>query len=127
MSTKQPNVWSIFVVCALAVSNIFAQGKEEILPKLKGLLPAEVSREEAVYFGSQPSEDVLPVIMEAASPDAFQRIENLGGKINTKAGNLATVQLPKKILKKVALLPEVLSLEYNKVYIELPKKSYSKN
>ena len=96
-----------------------AQIPENILPKLQGLLPMEVFHEPEVYFGSADlkpnAAPNLPVIIEVTALEIFSEIENLGGRVNTREGNLATVQLPKKSLAGVAALPGVISLEYNKV------------
>jgi subtilisin family serine protease len=97
-----------------------AQIPENIRPKLQGLLPMEVFHDQEVYFGSADLKPGvvtdIPVIIEVTSPAIFSEIETLGGRVNTREGNLATVQLPKKSLAGVAALPGVISLEYNKVF-----------
>ncbi len=101
-------------------SQATAQIPENIRPKLQGLLPMEVFHEPEVYFGSADlkpnAAPNLPVIIEVTAPEIFSEIENLGGHVNTREGNLATVQLPKKSLASVAALPGVISVEYNKVF-----------
>ncbi len=118
---KNQKCWNIVFLWFLFVMNITAQNTDEVMSKLTGLLPAEVSREVDIYFGSQPSEEEIPVIIEVTTPEIFQKIETLGGKINTREGNLATVQLPKKSLVNVALLDDVVTIEYNKVYLQNDK------
>ncbi len=110
----------------IVISNWFvfsqatAQIPENILPKLQGLLSMEVFHEPEVYFGTADlkpnAAPNLPVIIEVTAPEIFSEIENLGGRVNTREGNLATVQLPKKSLASVAALPGVISVEYNKVF-----------
>lgn len=110
----------LLLILLFLVESASSQTPESIRPKLLGLLPVEVMREHEVYFGSADpnphSATTIPVIIEVSSPEALLDIEALGGRVNTREGHLATVQLPKKMLAEVAALPDVVSIEYNKVF-----------
>lgn len=118
MKIQKPTL--VLLGCLFIFGSAIAQIPENIRPKLQGLLPFETLREADVYFGSSElktgSPADIPVVIEVSAPEIFTEIENLGGRVNTRDGNLATVQLPKKLLAAVAILPGVVSLEYNKVW-----------
>ena len=109
----------LLLLLQAVVFHVFSQTQAEISPKLQGLLPLEIARETEVYFGygelKTNSAAEISVIVEVSSPDVFAQIESLGGHVNTRQGNLATVRIPKKTLLAVAGLSGVVALEYNKV------------